>query len=352
MKAPISARILHKFSPSKLERILKKPLIARELNLDSFRKRTLRLKAYSTSPKIQMHLSEVRTFIIEDSCNLVIDLQDNPYIHTLKIGDNFVGRINLSRSSIRKIVIGDNCRCDMIITDARHCFRIKAQDVFSGNLLVSSSCFHKIEIGYYCFALIKLDQNRGRKAVKIGDSFRGELKIDDVVVPLLTIGDDCKGKIFLNGNTAGGLPRMMAGKQFRGFIHSAFYPFLEHLELGRESAGKINLQGCPSLRVVKFDSGFHGVADLSDSGVEYVRTGEGSSGSIILINCENLSLLKAPGDRRCIITSERTPLRVEEIKKNILLHFDERKLPRRYHTPLYLLWYRELKDYISQKHFD
>lgn len=110
-----------------------------------------------------MNLAEVRRVVIEEGCNLVIDLRDNPYVRTLVVKDNFIGRINLSRSSITKIRIGSNCRCDLIIHDSRECFKLAAADVFSGRLDIENSCFHHLTFGYYCYADLRLQDNCGRK---------------------------------------------------------------------------------------------------------------------------------------------------------------------------------------------
>lgn len=343
-------RIAHSLTARQLRRLLQNPLAGRELELDNLRQRTVRFCAYSYSPRVDMNLAEVRRVVIEEGCNLVIDLRDNPYVRTLVVKDNFIGRINLSRSSITKIRIGSNCRCDLIIHDSRECFKLAAADVFSGRLDIENSCFHHLTFGYYCYADLRLQDNCGRKKIRLGDAFRGSLEAYGLEVPEISAGNDCRGKIILKpGAAEKGVRRLAAGDDFKGLVDASYYPHLAWAEFGRRAAGKMNFQGCPGLRVLKFERGFKGVADLSDSGIEYIRALEEAAGSFIVVNCERLLQLKLPSDRKAIVTSDRYPLQVRPRANCLYYLFSSREPPLRYHTPFYVWWIRGIGRYLKRE---
>ena len=334
-----------------LGQVLQRPLNGQELELNHLCQRVARFMAYSYSPKVDMSLAEVRKVVVEESCNLGLDLRDNPYITTLVVKDNFRGKINLSRSSVRKIKIGANCHCELIIHNARACFSLSAGNAWSGKLEVKNSCFNQLAVGAYTDAELVLQHNQGKKNIKIGDGFRGSLVAQGVVLPTLETGDDCAGKIwFKEGNSDSGVHKLLAGDDFAGTIEAAMYPHLEWAEFGLRTSGKMNFQACPALKVLKFERGFRGNVDLSDSGIEYVRALEEAIGNLVVVRCENLLQLKLPADRKAVVTSDRYPLRVKSDGVHLYYWFSNQNTPRHYHTPFYAVCWKAMHLY-WKKHF-
>lgn len=333
-----------------LGQVLHNPLNGQELELNHLCQRVARFKAYSYSSKVDMNLAEVRKVVVEESCNLVLDLRDNPYLKTLVVKDNFRGKINLSRSSIRKIKIGANCHCELIVHNSRACFSLCSGEAWSGKLEVKNSCFHWLSLGKNCSTLLILQENRGRKNIMLGDGFRGSVEARGLAVPKFETGNDCEGKIELrDGSADNGVRKLLAGDDFVGTIEASMYPYLEWAEFGCRAAGKINFQACPSLKVLKFERGFKGNVDLSGSGIEYVRALEEAVGNLVVVRCENLLQMKLPADRKAVITSDRYPIRVKSGGVHLYYLFSNKSTPWRYHTPFYAVWWKAMRRYLRKQ---
>ena len=329
-----------------LGQVLNNPLNGQELELNHLCQRVARFKAYSYSSKVDMNLAEVRKVVVEDGCNLVLDLRDNPYITTLVVKDNFRGKINLSRSSIRKIKIGANCHCELIIHNSRACFSLCLGEACSGKCEIKNSCFNRLSLGKNCDVEMILQDNRGKKNIKLGDEFRGSLMAKGVVLPKIETGNNCVGKFWLKeGTSDNGVHKLLAGDDFAGTIEAPTYPHLEWVEFGRRTAGKMNFQACPALKVLKFERGFRGNVDLSDSGIEYVRALEEAVGNLVVVHCENLLQLKLPADRKAVVTSDRYPIRVKSGGAHLYYLFSNKSTPWRYHTHFYTVWWKAMRRY-------
>lgn len=342
--------LLRAWKARHLGQVLHNPLNGQELELNYLCQRVARFKAYSYSSKVDMNLAEVRKVVVEDGCNLVLDLRDNPYIQTLVLKDNFRGKVNLSRSSIRKIKIGAKCNCELIIHNSRECFSLGSGAGWRGKLEVKNSCFNRLDLGRDCSILMLLQDNRGRKNIMLGDGFRGSVEARGLAVPKFEAGNDCEGKIELrDGSADNGVRKLLAGDDFVGTIEASMYPYLEWAEFGCRAAGKINFQACPSLKVLKFERGFKGNVDLSGSGIEYVRVLEEAAGNLVVARCENLLQMKLPADRKAVITSDRYPIRVKSGGVHLYYLFSNKSTPWRYHTPFYAVWWKAMRRYLRKQ---
>ena len=333
-----------------LTRKLKGNISGASLTVFNYKKRQLKIRASTKGAILNLSKAAVKKVVIEENCNLVVDLRDNPYIETLIIKDGFAGNVNLSRNGVKKIEIANNCRCELNINDSMKCFDLRIADVFSGVLNINNSCFHDLDIGYYSYADIKLASNWGKRNIKIGNSFRGSLEIDSVHVPTVKIGDDCKGKVIISSkDEIHGSPRVEVADEFNGDLDLSNSKTVAHLHCGSHARGKINLLGCPSLKVARLGEHFRGQADFSESGIEYLRTGKDCQGDIILLGCDNLALIKMPNERQKNVTIDRSPIKVKNDGKNVYYTFYPRQLPREYFTPFYHDWYKKIKHFFKAK---
>ena len=319
------------------------PLVNTMIIANHLKKRHLRIYPDSYNSRLELHFSEIKKLTICENCSLTVDLRDNPYIKEIVIKDGFSGSINLSRSSVRKISVGTNCRCDLTLENSLNCFKFSAGDVFSGHVRIKESCFHKLSVGYYCYADISLTKICGRKKINIGDSFRGMLKMSGLSVPRLNIGHDCRGSIIQQSqNEEEHTKRLHIKDDFAGTLDLSNDGQTEKIEVGSFASGTFNLLNCRGLKFIKFEDAFSGVADLSESDVEYVRAGSGCRGRIVVLNCPRLTLLELPLNKKGDITAERNPLRIELVRGRLSYRFHERGLPRSYFTPFYVVWLRQL----------
>lgn len=335
---------------SELSRKLKGDISGVNLTVFHYKKRQITIKASTKGAILNLSRAAIKKLVIEENCNLVIDLRDNPFIETLIIHDGFAGNINLSRNSVKKVQIANNCRCELNINDSMKCFDLTIADVFSGVLNIKNSCFHDLDIGYYSYADIKLASNWGKRNIKIGNSFRGKLDIDSVHVPSVKIGNDCKGQVRISSHDEiHGAPKVEIADEFNGSLDLSDSKTIAHLDCGSHARGKINLLGCPSLKVARLGKHFRGQADFSESAIEYLRTGRDCQGDIILLGCENLALIKMPNERQNAITIDRTPIKVKNDGKDVYYSFYQRELPKEYFTPFYKDWYQSAKRFFKEK---
>ena len=164
------------------------------------------------------------------------------------------------------------------------CFDLEIGDVYSGVLDIRDSCFHNLKIGYYCYANIKLSENWGQKNIIVGDSFRGNMILDSVYVRNVSVGSDCRGKIFVKSGERSeqGIRSINLADDFGGELDVGDSKTVERVEIGRNASGHVNLSGCASVKALKLDEYFAGVADLSRSGIMYIRARKGATGRFVL----------------------------------------------------------------------
>lgn len=318
------------------------------LHVGRLRVHTLKIPSFSKGGVYNFRRAEIKKLIVEKNCDLLIDMRDNLTIEALRIRESFTGAVNMSRNTVESMEIGNNCRCDLTVYDSLRCFNLNIADVYSGNLIIKNSCFHALNIGYYCYAVIKLGSNWGRRGITIGNSFRGSLQADSVNIDSLRIGNDCKGNILISSqNELDGTRRLEIAEDFSGTLDLSSSCSLSELNIGRHARGRINLLGCPALKVARFDKYFSGYADFSESAVEYVDARYGCSGEMVFFNCENLALLRLPRDRISTITIERKPLAVQTDDENLYYRFSDRNLPARYFMPFYLRIYHGVKNFFT-----
>lgn len=335
-------------SERQLQKRLKERLLGVRLKIGKLKRHTLRIPAFSKGGIYNLSKAEIRKLVIEKNCDLLIDLRDNKTIEALRVHENFTGSINMSRNTVESIELANNCRCDLTVIDSLKCFNLIIADVYSGTLNIQNSCFHSVGIGFYCYAVIKMRNNWGRRDIHIGDSFRGNLTVDDTKVYELKIGKDCKGRIVLSDSAENsGLKRLSIADEFAGTLDLREAHSLERMEIGEHARGRVNLLGCPGIKIAKFDKYFNGYADFSESAVEYIRAGYGFSGEMVLLNCDNLALLKLPRDQNASVTIERSPLNVKDRHDSIYYSFSDKILPPRYFTPFYKKVYTGIRNVLS-----
>lgn len=328
---------------------LKEPLDGVTLIINNFKKRRFEIKPCTTGAVLDFSRARIRHIKIGADCHLLMDLRDNAYVKSLKIGSNFSGRMNLSRTGLRSVHVGSNCHCDFNVNDSLKCFNMEIGDIFSGAINIRNSCFHKLKIGFYCYAAVNLKDNWGRKYIELGSSFRGSLNVDTVKIPEIKIGDDCRGTISVSSrDNTHGAQTLDVADDFSGNLDIGSSQTIRNVRFGIAAKGKINMRGCPSVKTVKFEEKFSGTADFSDSAVEYIRTGAGSRGKMILFNCDNLTLVKIPQKNNIKLSTERKALKVKKEKESIYYSFNDKELPSEYFTPFYKEWYIGLKKFAKR----
>lgn len=333
-----------------VDNLLKEDISGINLVVHKYKKRVMRVKSSTKGAILNLSRAAIKTLIIEKNCNLVIDLRDNPYIEALIIKDSFAGNINLSRNAIRKIDIANNSRCELSINDSMKCFDLSIADVFSGILNVKNSCFHDLDIGYYCYASIKLESNWGKRNIKVGNSFRGDLEIDSVLVPNIHIGDDCKGNVTVSSkDEAHGSKHLEVEDEFSGHLDLSNSKTITNLEFGNNTRGQINLLGCPSIKVARFGEHYNGKTDFSNSGIEYLHAKKDCRGGFLMLNCDNLALIKMPNERKTAFTIEREPISIKSDNENIYYKYHHRELPREYFVPFYKECYKGVKRFFKER---
>ncbi len=336
-------------TPSQFLTLVKNAESPLNITVYGLSQRKLKFPDYLQGGVFKLKDAKVEKIEIGQESNINLDLRDNIYIRSLNIGKNFTGNINLSYSSIKNIRAKDNCRINLTIFSSLKCFDFEAGDVFSGNVVIKDSCFHHLKAGYYCYAKLNLSENWGRKEISIGDAFRGELNMDSVYAPNINIGKNCLGKIKITSrDNMQGAPRLNIGKAFDGELNMDASQVIEWVEIGPQSKGKISILGSPSLKVLKFDKMYSGTADVSASGIEYLRAKDGCSGNFVLMDCPHLSLVKLPVNKKSSVKIERQPLNIIADKDNIYYQYNVMELPNKYFTP----WYKEAGDFLREHFFN
>ena len=328
-----------------LQKRLQKRLNGFKLYVGKLQKHTLKIPSFTRGGIYNFCRAKVKKLVIEKNCDLLLDMRDNTSISKVRVKESFSGGINLSRSTVESIEFGNNCRCDLTINNSLRCFNLHIGDVYSGNMQIKNSCFHKIDIGYYCYANLRLADNWGRRYIGIGNSFRGTLNVDNVNVYELKIGNDCKGRINVsNRDIFSGNRRVLIAEDFAGQLDLHNSQSTEILEVGRHARGRFNLGGCPNLKVARFDKYFSGHADFSDSAVNFIGVKYGSSGELVLMNCQHLSLLKIPKDKNSTIIIEKKPLEVRSDSQSLCYRFTDEELPLEFCAPIYQKMIVKLKS--------
>ena len=322
-------------SERQLKNTIKQSLDNVKIYVGKLKAHTLKIPAYTKGCIYNFSRAEINTLIIEENCDMHIDMRDNKFIEALKIRKNFSGSVNMSRNSVQSIEIEDNCRCDLSMFDSLKCFNLIIGDVYSGILNIKNSCFHALSVGYYCYAQIKLNNNWGRRDLIIGDSFRGELDIEGINIYNIDIGKDCKGRISIQAENLSIPHNINIAEDFGGSLDLQEDKAVNNIKVGRNASGKFNFWGCQSIKNVTFDKYFKGYADFSESSVEYVQAKYGSSGEMIFTGCKNLSLIRVPHNKKSVLTMEKNPESVENKKEEDIYYFKSSNKEKRYKIPFY-----------------
>ncbi len=336
------------FSTSKLEEYMRRPEYV-SITFNDYEKNVLTVPSGTKNCSLNLTHASVKKLIVEKKANVSIDLRDNQYTETLYIKDNFKGRLNLSRCNLEEIQIADNCRCDILFNYSGKCFDMIVGDVFSGVLDIRNSCFHNLEIGYYCYADIKLSENWGGKSIFVGDSFRGTLNADSVVAKSVHIGNDCRGKINISSkDNRCGLKSLEVDDDFNGELNLRHLQTIETVSIGAHAAGRVDLVACPSVRAVRIEEGFNGIADFSSSGLMYLQAQKKCRGRFVLMHCDNLSLLKLPRSNVSEMKMNTSPLEISKDKEYVYYKFDEREIPGEYQEGWLASSYRKIKKVMKR----
>ena len=337
-------------SPYRLNKIMRSPQ-KKQIILSGWRKSRLTVPKRAVNCSLILNRCKIKNLYISKRSNVTVDLRDNPFIETVTVEEGFIGALNLSRSAVTDIQIGDNCRCNIAMNYSAKCFDLHIGDVYSGVLDIRDSCFHNLKIGYYCYANIKLSENWGQKNIVIGDSFRGNMILDSVYAKNISVGSDCRGKIFIKNKARDGkkgISRVNLGDDFGGELDVTSSRTVERVEIGRNAAGRINLSGCPSVKTLRLDERFGGIADLSRSGIMYVRVGKEATGHFILNGCQNLTLIKMSRNAMPTISVDRSPIEVVRDAQNVYYRYNDRRLPDDFFTPAYIHWLKNVKNFFRQ----
>ena len=120
---------------------------------------------------------------------------------------------------------------------------------------------------------------------------------------------------------------------------------VERVEVGRNASGHVNLSGCASIKALKLDEYFAGVADLSRSGIMYIRARKGATGRFVLTDCSNLTLVKVARNAAPLISIDRSPIEIARDEQNVYYRYLDRRLPDEFFTPAYMHWFKSVKNF-------
>lgn len=336
-------------NPYRLNKIMRSPQ-KKQITLSGWHKSLLNIPKRVINCSLNLSRCQIKKLQIAKRSNIVVDLRDNPHIETVTVEEGFIGTLNLSRSSVTQIRIGDNCRCNISLNYGGKCFDLTIGDVYSGVLDIRNSCFHNLKIGYYCYANLKLSENWGQKNIVVGDSFRGNMILDSVYVKKVSVGSDCRGKIFVKSrdNDEHGILSLNLADGFGGELDIAASKTVERVEIGANASGYVNLVGCVSIKTLKFDEYFTGVADLEHSGIMYVRARKGATGRFVLTDCPNLTLVKIARNAAPLINIDRSPIAIIKKEQNVYYRYLDRRLPNEFFTPAYMHWLKSVKNFFHR----
>lgn len=336
-------------SEAELKIRLHLPLEAEAIYIGGLEAHTLEFQPYTHCGLCNLGHAVIKKLVVNPNCDMQIDARDNKFLQTVKISNNYNGSLNLSRSSVEGISIGSNCRCDLTVFDSRKCFNLNIEDVYSGSLHIKNSCFHNLQIGFYSYANIKMENNWGRRNVNVGDSFRGNLEIDSLNAEGIYIGKDCKGLIKISGSGNQSASRGIAiGDEFFGTLDLHGGSNINELRVGARAGGKFYLWGQGSVKTAMFGAYFGGVADFSESSVEYIEIGHSSGGEVILRNCRQLQEFKVSQYHNLQMQFETEPQRVLYDDNAAYYIFAADKGEYDQCRPLYQKVYQQLKNALSE----
>ncbi len=333
-------------SPYRLNKIMRSTQ-KKQITLSGWQKSQLTVPKRAVNCTLNLSRCKIKKLQVARRSNVAVDLRDNPHIETVTVEEGFIGSLNLSRSSVTQIRIGDNCRCNISMNYSGKCFDLEIGDVYSGVLDIRDSCFHNLKIGYYCYANIKLSENWGQKNIAVGDSFRGNMILDSVYVRNVSVGSDCRGKIFVKSSERSeqGIRSINLADDFGGELDVGDSKTVERVEVGRNASGNVNLSGCASIKALKLDEYFAGVADLSRSGIMYIRARKGATGRFVLTDCSNLTLVKVARNAAPLISIDRSPIEIARDEQNVYYRYLDRRLPDDFFTPAYMHWFKSVKNF-------
>lgn len=333
-------------SSYRLNKIMRNPQ-SKQIILSGWSKAQLTLPKRTINCNLKLNNCKIKKLHISKRSNAAVDLRDNPFIETVTVEEGFIGSLNLSRSAVTQIQVGDNCRCNISMNYSAKCFDLNIGDVYSGALDIRDSCFHNLKIGYYCYANIKLSENWGQKNIVVGDSFRGNMILDSIYVRNISIGSDCRGKIYVKSKDRSkqGIRSINLADDFGGELDIADSKTIERVDVGNNASGRINLSGCASVKALKLDEYFDGVADLSSSGIMYVRIHKGASGRIVLTDCSNLTLVKISRNATPLISIDRSPIETVKDEQNTYYRYQDQQLTDDFFTPAYMHWLKNVKKF-------
>lgn len=291
-------------SEKQLKHRISKGIDFAEVFIGRLSARHLRIVADSKNCSYHFGQAKVSKLIIEENCNINIDLRDNVSLETLMIGKNFSGTVNLSRTGIESIFIADSCCCNLNMDDSKKCCNLRIGDVYSGNLNMANSCLYALEIGYYSYADIVLSNNIIKRGIFLGDSFRGVLTMKNQHTEEVKIGDDCKGMIkIVDSIKESGVKKLVVGDNFSGRANLSGDESIEMLEIGHKNIGQIDASYSTSLETINVGKFYGGIIDLTGASVAEVRFGYGASGRIDMQECQNIRMMQATVDNNLSIVS-------------------------------------------------
>jgi hypothetical protein len=279
---------------------------------------SVKIPADSKDCSYNFSKAEVVKIMVDENCNINIDLRDNLYVESLVVGERFTGNINLSRSSIESAFFANNCKCNLTIADAKKCFNLQIADIYSGNLNIDNCCLYALGVGYYSYAEIMLANNLIKKEISIGDSFRGGFYAINQNVDLMKIGDDCKGKLKIGSQGRNmGIKKIIIDDDFAGDLNLSGDETLQCLEIGRKYGGKIDVSHTTSLDKIKIGKFYNGNMNLTNSSIQNLSIEYGGSGSLNLNDCHDLKYVQATIDNNIFIDSNLSIHNIRTIENEV-----------------------------------
>ena len=275
--------------------------------------------------------AKIKSLKIGRNCSMVINFRQNRYIKEIKINKDFTGKIFLADSSAKYCVVGDNARAEISYASGDNPLDLKIGNDFQGALNVRSAYLRNLNIGQNCNAKLNLEFCICNRFINIGAGSRAEIACDNVFARHIFIGSRFSGYFRCSGqNSRQGVRRVTIGDDFSGHADFSNNRTIQRLEAGQRAGGLFEIIGSPSVRVAKFDDGFDGEADFSESGIVYVRALAPCAGRLIFRECSNLTLLKLPLGNDFKIIGTKKPLKINKNKQYAFYYFKQGKLPKEY----------------------
>ncbi len=286
---------------------------------------------YSRDCVLDLQSAKIKRLTVGEGCRIDIDLRGNHIIKSLKVKKNYDGKLFLSHCGMKRLYIDDDARAEITYVSGEQVADIELGNNFGGNVNLKNAYLHNFKTGNNFHAGLYVNMCIFYRYIEIGDNSSSNIEMSSVFARHLQIGNGYSGHLFGSSVCSRqGIRSVYIRNNFSGYLDLSAARTVQRLEVGRGASGTVVLAACPSIRLVKFDEDFSGVANLNESGIIYVRAYKNCTGRFELSNCPNLTLIKMPAEGGYKIIGAPQPVKTETSGGYVYFNFIRRDLPSEY----------------------